>query len=154
MPPRTKCHNITYVVNRTTPILPPTKIWYISLSSQTGLHRYSPFLDKQNYFMMKLTSCVVSLLLGISYPQAIASIERVVTPGQSIAANIQDAHASGDFEPRFTLNAVRADSNKTDYMVRVREAVPAVTSMTTNHEHPERHEYSSCERSRRDDDAS
>ena len=33
--------------------------------------------------------------------------------------------------PRFTLNAERADSNKTNYMLRVRETLPAVTSMTT-----------------------
>jgi hypothetical protein len=81
--------------------------------------------------MMKLTSFGAILLLGISSPSATAAIERVVTPGQSIAAKILDAHASGDFRPRFTLNAERADSNKTNYMVRVREAVPAVTSMTT-----------------------
>jgi hypothetical protein len=80
---------------------------------------------------MKLTSSVAILLLGISVPSAIAAIERVVLPGQSIAAKIQDAHASGDFKPQFTLNAERADANKTNYMVRVREAVPTVTSMTT-----------------------
>ena len=70
------------------------------------------------------------VLLGISFPPA-SAIERVLLPDQSIAAKIQDVHASGDFKPRFTLNAERADSNKTNYMVRVREAVPAVTSMTT-----------------------
>ena len=80
---------------------------------------------------MKLTSFGATLLLGISFPSAIAAIERVVLPGQSIAAKIQDAHASGDHKPQFTLNAERADSNRTNYMVRVREAVPAVTSMTT-----------------------
>jgi predicted ester cyclase len=81
--------------------------------------------------MMKLTRFGAALLLGISFPSVTASIERVVSPGQSIAAKIQDAHASGDFKPRFTLNAERVDSNKTNYMVRVREAMPAVTSMTT-----------------------
>ena len=80
---------------------------------------------------MKLTSFGATLLLGISFPSAIAAIERVVLPGQSIAAKIQDAHASGDHKPQFTLNAERAESNRTNYMVRVREAVPAVTSMTT-----------------------
>ena len=81
--------------------------------------------------MMKLISFCAILLLGISSPSTTAAIERVVLPGQSIAAKIQDAHASGDFRPRFTLNAERADSNRTNYMVRVREAMPAVTSMTT-----------------------
>jgi hypothetical protein len=81
--------------------------------------------------MMKLTRFGAIVLLGISFPSASAAIERVLLPDQSIAAKIQDAHASGDFKPRFTLNAERADSNKTNYMVRVREAVPAVTSMTT-----------------------
>lgn len=81
--------------------------------------------------MMKLTRFGAALLLGISFSSVTAAIERVVSPSQSIAAKIQDAHASGDFTPRFTLNAERADSNKTNYMVRVREAVPAVTSMTT-----------------------
>ncbi len=80
---------------------------------------------------MKLTSFVASLLLGISYPSATAGIEHIVLPGQSIAVTIQDAHASGDLKPHFTLNAERADFNRTNYMVRVREAVPAVTSMTT-----------------------
>jgi hypothetical protein len=81
--------------------------------------------------MMKVTNFGAILLLGISSPSATAVIERFVTPGQSIATKIQDAHASGDFKPRFTLNAERADFNRTNYMVRVREAVPAVTSMTT-----------------------
>ena len=82
--------------------------------------------------MKKPTIAIVAnLLLGSSFRSATAAIERILTPGQSIAAKIQDAHASGDFRPRFTLNAERADSDKTNYMVRVREAVPAVTSMTT-----------------------
>jgi beta-lactamase class A len=80
---------------------------------------------------MKLTSFVTSLLLGLSHPSTTAAIDRVVLPGQSIAAKIQDAHASGNFKPRLTLNAERADSNRTNYVVRVREATPAVTSMTT-----------------------
>ena len=80
---------------------------------------------------MKFTSFVATLLLGLSHPSAIAAIERVVLPGQSIAATIQDAHATGDLRPHFTLNAERAYFNRTNYMVRVREAVPAVTSMTT-----------------------
>ena len=81
--------------------------------------------------MMKLARFGAILLLGISFPSATAAMERFVSVGESIAAKIQDAHASGDFKPRFTLNAERADSNKTNYMVRVREAAPAVTSMTT-----------------------
>jgi hypothetical protein len=81
--------------------------------------------------MMKLTSFVASLLMGLSHPSMTAAIERVVLPGQSIAAKIQHAHSSGDFKPRLTLNAERADSSRTNYVVRVREAMPAVTKMTT-----------------------
>jgi hypothetical protein len=58
-------------------------------------------------------------------------MERFVSVGESIAAKIQDAHASGNFKPRFILNTEQANSNKTNYMVRIREAAPAVTSITT-----------------------
>ncbi len=80
---------------------------------------------------MKLARFGVILLLGLSFPSLTAAMERFVSVGESIAAKIQDAHASGDFKLRFTLDAERADSNKTNYMVRVCKAAPAVTSMTT-----------------------
>jgi hypothetical protein len=81
--------------------------------------------------MMKLARFGAILLLGISFPSATAAMESFVPVGESIAAKIQYAHTSGDFKPRFTLNAKRANSNKTNYMVRICEAALAVTSMTT-----------------------
>jgi hypothetical protein len=73
---------------------------------------------------------VAILLLALSCPSTTAAIERVITPGQSIAAEIQNAHASGDFKPQFSLYAERVGSEQ-PFMVHVREAEPAVTSMTT-----------------------
>ncbi len=112
----------------------PNKVQnYCLLIYKSTIFATSLSKNKGQYYclMMKRTSFVASLLLGTSYPSATAAIERVIFSGQSIAATIQDAHASGDFRPHFTLNAERADINRTNYMVRVREAVPAVTSMTT-----------------------
>jgi hypothetical protein len=69
-----------------------------------------------------------------------------VLPEQSIATEIQTAHAMGIAKPRFTLHAEEQAGNKTstinifagsdtthknDFEVHVREAMPAVTSMTT-----------------------
>jgi hypothetical protein len=53
-----------------------------------------------------------------------------VSPGESIAAAIQTAHAQGNFKNRFVLEAELAGS-ETAFGVNVREAVPAVTSKTT-----------------------
>jgi hypothetical protein len=49
---------------------------------------------------------------------------------QSIAAEVQNAHAQGISKPKFTLHAKVAGA-ETDFEVNVREAVPAVTSQTT-----------------------
>ena len=69
-----------------------------------------------------------------------------VLPEQSIATEIQTAHAMGIAKPRLTLHTEEQASNmtslmnifasssntqKNDFEVHVREAVPAVTSMTT-----------------------
>jgi hypothetical protein len=73
---------------------------------------------------------VASLLLALSCSSTNPAIEHVITPGQSIAAKVQDAHASGDFKPQFSLYTKRGGSEQ-PFMVHVREAEPAVTSMTT-----------------------
>ena len=52
-------------------------------------------------------------------------------PSESISAKINNERVRGNFKPRYRLYAERADSNKAEYTVRVREAVPAVTSQTT-----------------------
>jgi len=81
-----------------------------------------------------------SLLLVLSSPSTTAAIEYILTPDESISDKIQNVGQAMpgpntglafDFMPRFSLYAKRADSDKTDYMARVREAVPAVTSKTT-----------------------
>jgi hypothetical protein len=54
-----------------------------------------------------------------------------VSPSESIATAVWDAHAEGNFKPRFTLEAEFA-SDKTVFDVNVREAVTAVTSKTTS----------------------
>ncbi len=54
-----------------------------------------------------------------------------VSPSESIATAVWDAHAEGNFKPRFTLEAEFA-SDKTVFDVTVREAVMAVTSKTTS----------------------
>ena len=53
-----------------------------------------------------------------------------VSPSESIATAVWNAHAEGNFKPRFTLGAEYA-SAKTVFGVNVREAVSAVTSKTT-----------------------
>jgi len=79
---------------------------------------------------------VASLLLALSSPAAITNAQlhshrRInVAPGQSIADEIQNAHASGNSLPHFSLLAERAGS-ETNYEVHVREATSAVTSETT-----------------------
>ena len=83
---------------------------------------------------------VASLLLALSSPSTTTATEYIVTPDESIAAKIHNAGRAMpdsntglafDSKPRFSLYAKRADSDKTVYMARVREAVPAVTSKTT-----------------------
>jgi hypothetical protein len=75
-------------------------------------------------------NCLASLLLAISSRTSVANKERIIARSQSIAAGIQNAHASGDLHPRFRLQAERFGS-ETDYEVHVRVATPAVTSKTT-----------------------
>ena len=53
-----------------------------------------------------------------------------VSPSEFIATAVQTAHAEGNFKPRFTLEAELAGAD-TIFDVKVREAVPAVTSKTT-----------------------
>jgi len=100
---------------------------------------------------MGISLAVASLLLlSFSSHSFTAAAERSqssgrrlnVLPGQSIATEIQTAHAAGNLKPRFTLNAAEIiKSSPTNNMftstetnlfeVHVREAKPAVTSKTT-----------------------
>ncbi len=73
---------------------------------------------------------IASLLLALSCPSTTAAIKCIITPGQSIAAKIQNAHASGDFNPRFSLYAEHVGS-KQPFMARICKAKQAITSMTT-----------------------
>ena len=62
-----------------------------------------------------------------------------ILDGQSIAAEIETAHAGGNHKPLLTIHAKRNESSlanmfsatESDFVVHVREAVPAVTSKTT-----------------------
>ena len=60
------------------------------------------------------------------------AVATTLAPDQSVAGAIRNAHASGDLRPRFDLRAELVGSSETDYCeLRVREAVPSVTSATT-----------------------
>ena len=76
--------------------------------------------------------CIASQLLAIIISSSAipATAVRVIPPGESVAFEVQKAHAAGDVKPRFILHARRPGS-VTDYQVQVREAVSAVTSTTT-----------------------
>ena len=75
-------------------------------------------------------NCLASLLLATSPLTIAANDESVISRSQSISAGILNAHASGDVNRRFRLQAERVGS-MTEYEVRVRVATPAVTSKTT-----------------------
>ena len=101
---------------------------------------------------MGISLTVASLLL-LAFPPPHYSIISVVDattdrrlnvlPSQSIATEIQTAHAAGNLKPRFTLHAAEESANNniftststtgTDLLfeVHVREAEPAITSKTT-----------------------
>ena len=106
---------------------------------------------------MGISLTVASLLL-LAFPPPHYSIISVVDattdrrlnvlPSQSIATEIQTAHAAGNLKPRFTLHAadessppaannnnIFASTNTTGtdllFEVHVREAEPAITSKTT-----------------------
>ncbi len=80
---------------------------------------------------------VTSLLLALFSPATAAAVGAQtescrlnVLAEKSIAAEVQNAHAQGISNPKFTLHA-KVAGTETDFEVNVREAVPAVTSETT-----------------------
>jgi hypothetical protein len=107
---------------------------------------------------MAISSLAVAslLLLAAFLPHTVITVAAtdrrlLVLPSQSIATEIQTAHAAGNLKPRFTLHAAdksfpppataannnifASTSNTTGtdvlFEVRVREAEPAITSKTT-----------------------
>ena len=80
----------------------------------------------------------VACMLLATHSTSTAAVTRAQTESrrlnifleQSIAAEVQNAHAQGISKPKFTLHAKVAGA-ETDFEVNVREAVPAVTSQTT-----------------------
>jgi hypothetical protein len=80
----------------------------------------------------------VACMLLATHSTSTAAVARAQTESrrlnifleQSIAAEVQNAHAQGISRPKFTLHAKVAGA-ETDFEVNVREAVPAVTSQTT-----------------------
>jgi hypothetical protein len=94
---------------------------------------FTPTIEAQYYWTFSFfpTAYTACLLLALSCsPTTGASIDHVVMPSESISATIHNKRVRSDFKPRYSLYAERADSNETEYMARVREAVPAVTSQT------------------------
>jgi hypothetical protein len=79
-------------------------------------------------FSTAYTTC---LLLSLSCPLITGmTIDHDLMPSESISAKINSERVRSGSKPHYRLHAERAGSNATEYMARVREAVPAVTSQT------------------------
>ena len=94
-------------------------------------------LTNPNMTFLSRGVSVACMLLG-THSATTAAVARAQTkshrlnvrPEQSIAAEVQNAHAQGNSRPKFTPHAEVAGA-ETNFEVNVREAVPAVTSQTT-----------------------